>query len=279
MRTPLIRGWAGLGLAACLLPAMPALAQEAMYTAAATMASPHTLIVREQFHLWRYGSSPEAGTERTDKVVAETSLQYGLARAWSVTLDVPFSHAADTDAATGAKSSHDGVDELDVTVKHRFYQHDSGGVDTVRAAVLFGVHAAFEDSAHADPHVGAVVTVVRGRWGFNQDAGFRLTTGGDASNNLGGDGPADAVFHNTSVLYRIDPPAFTSKTRGAWYVTVEINGLYETNGDYELRWSPGLMYEGREFAFELMAQFPLWQEVDHRAELDWGVGFGFRFLF
>lgn len=39
------------------------------------------------------------------------------------------------------------------------------------------------------------------------------------------------------------------------------------------------MYEGRRFGFEVMAQFPLWNELDERAELDLGIGMGVRFLF
>lgn len=277
LRTPQ-RRQAGAMMAAVMLMAGVASGQEAMYTAAATMASPHTFILRAQPHYWSYGSNPEGGTSRTDQYVLDTSIQYGLARGWSATLDVPVSHTRES-LEGGGTDHRDGLDQLDLSFKYRFYQNDSGGIDTVRAALIGGVHAAFEDQLHLDPHLGAVVTVVRGRHGFNQELSFRLTTGGDEANNLGGEGPADAFTHNTSYLYRIAPAAYTSSTVGAWYVTIEANGLYETNGDYELRWSPGLMYEGRSFAFELMAQFPLYQDVEHRAELDWGIGFGFRFLY
>lgn len=260
-----------------LAAASPALAQEAMYTAAATMASPHTIILREQVHLWRLGSDPVRGTDSTEVFEAETSIQYGLARGWSGTLDVPITQT--NELTPGGESSDTGIDEVAATFKYRFYQHDSGGVDTIRAAAMFGSHLGLRDSGRIDPHAGVVLTMVRGRYGFNQELGARLNTGGDEIVNHGGEGPAEALVFNTSALYRIVPAAFTAESKGAWYVTGEVNGLYETNGDVELRWSPGLMYEGRDFAFELMAQLPLWADVDERAELDWGVGFGFRFLY
>ena len=37
--------------------------------------------------------------------------------------------------------------------------------------------------------------------------------------------------------------------------------------------------ERREFGFEVMAQFPLYHHVRERAELDFAIGVGFRFLF
>ena len=104
-------------------------------------------------------------------------------------------------------------------------------------------------------------------------------SGGDEAHNFGGEGPSDALWFNSAYVYRFYPAAYSSDSNGAWYLTTELNGLYETNGDVELRVSPGIMYEGRRFAFEAMAQLPLWDDVDHRAELDFGFGLGFRLTF
>ena len=54
------------------LLAAPAIAQEAMYTEAATTASPGTLIVREQFHYMRYGHNPVTHHTDTEKYEAKT---------------------------------------------------------------------------------------------------------------------------------------------------------------------------------------------------------------
>ncbi|MDX2130797.1 MAG: hypothetical protein SFY69_01940 [Planctomycetota bacterium] len=277
------RGAAARGLvlgAACaggLLGAVDARAQEAMYTHAATMPAPGTIVLREQFHWYEYGTNPASGVDETTRLEAMTSIAYGVDRGWAVYLDVPLTHTEERDAA-GDESSF-GVDDLSVWAKWRVYQRDTGGINTVRAAVFGGVEFAFEDTFQAHPFVGGVVTMVRGRHGFNQDLIYHLNTDGSAADNYGGEGPDDALLFNSAYLYRIFPTRFTADSRGAWYVTAEVNGIYETNGDVELRWSPGLMYEGRDFAFELMAQFPLWNELDERAELDFAVGVGVRFIF
>lgn len=259
-------------------------AQEAMYTQAATMPSPNTGVIRLQYHMWVFGSNPEANTERTEKVEAMQSIAYGLARDWALFVDVPMSASRSERADTGDWESDKELEGLDALIKWRFHQHDGGGVNTERAALLLGAGL---DNAQDDdleglavnPKIGGVFTIVRGRHGFNQDLIFQLNTGGDAAHNFGGEGPSDAIFFNSAYVYRIIPSRFTSETQGAWYTTIEVNGLYETNGDVELRLSPGLMYEGRRFAFEIMGQLPLWNEVDHRAELDFGFGLGFRFTF
>jgi len=256
-----------------------AVAQEAMYTASGTMPSPGTFWLRTQPHYFQYGSSPVNGTDRTDRYELMNTVAYGLDRGVAIYVDVPFEHSSERDGATGDRDSHDGVDELNAMVKWRVYRHDSGGVDTLRAVLMGGLMTEFEDQAHVDPMVGGALTRVMGRHGFNQDLFYRLTTGGTESANLGGEGPADAVLFNSAYVFRVAPSQYTSETVGAWYVTAEVNGMYETNGDTELRWSPGLMYEGRKVGLEIMAQFPLWNDVDHRAELDFGIGVGFRVVF
>ena len=178
-----------------------ALAQEAMYTQAATMPAPGNAIIREQIHFFKYGQNPVTGEKQEDLYVLDNSLSVGLARALAVTITVPVV-VKETTLATGD-----------------------------------------------------------GEWDY------------------GGEGPDDALAFNSAYVYRIDPPAYTADSQGAWYVTAEINGLYETSGDVELRWSPGLMYEGRRFGFEVMAQFPLWNDLSERAELDLGLGMGVRLLF
>ena len=129
------------------------------------------------------------------------------------------------------------------------------------------------------PSKGAVLTKVWGRHGFNQELHYTFNTGTDSANNYGGTGTADAFAFNSAYLFRIEPEAYTSESTGAWYFTAEMNGLYETNGDTELRFSPGLMYEGRDFGFEVMGQVPIYADVHHRAPLQWSIGVGVRFLF
>lgn len=257
--------------------------QEAMYTQAATMPAKGNWILRSQVHFYRYGENPLTGEKREDKYELMNTINVGLARALSLMVDVPVGLSEKEDAS-GDTSWDRGVEDIHVTFKYRVFMENTGGVDTTRIAILGGAGVTSGDdrdfaSQSVNPHLGGVYTRVWGRHGFNQDLIYQFNTGGTREANLGGDGPDDALNFNTAYLYRIYPDRYTSESVGAWYVTAEINGLYETNGDVELRWAPGLMYEGRTFGFEVMAQLPLWNELDERPELDFGVGVGFRFLF
>lgn len=259
-------------------------AQEAMYTAAATMPSPGVFILRPQIHYYRFEAEPDGSATRTERIEWATTLQAGLARDLSLTLEVPLAWERQR-LPGGGRDSDNGVKDLDALLKWRFFKDDTAGVDTVRAALLVGARFASGDdldfsSQSVNPRLGAVVTVVRGRHGFNQEVAFQLNTGGGGIDNVGGgEGPSEAIRSNTSYLFRIAPERYASDTKGAWYITAELNTLYETNGDWDLRFSPGFMYEAWGFAFELMAQLPLVQRLDNRAELGFGVGAGVRFTF
>jgi hypothetical protein len=270
-----------LPLLLLLSAAGPAAAQEAMYTQAATMASPNTFILRQMVHFYRFGENPNTNDQRTDKILADTSLQIGLARGLSLTVDTEV-EAARTKQANGLHDSDSGIGEVDLTLKYRFYQDDSGGIDTTRLALFGGVKmdTSRRDDFNANPHLGIVLTKVMGRHGINLDTHYTLTTGGDrASNYFGGEGPADSWAYNAAYLYRLYPDAYAADSTGAWYLTLELNGQLETNGDHDLRFSPGIMFEGRTWGLEIMAQIPIYQQLDHRPDMDFGVGFGLRFLF
>lgn len=265
--------------------ASPALAQEAMYTESATMPSPGTFVLREQFHYSEHGRNPQTGSQSIQRYEWMHSLQFGIARGLSIKVDAPMEWRTEKDFNDGSgDDSSFGLGEIDLMLKWRFFQDDSAGIDTLRAALMGGAALPSGDgpdfSANAvSPVIGAVVTKVVGRHGFNQDVFFRWNTNGSEDYNFGGDGPDEAFFHNSAYLFRIYPERYTSESTGAWYTTIELSGIYETNGDYELLWAPGIMYEGQLFAFELMAQFPLYQDVDERPELDFRVGIGIRIAF
>ncbi|MBC7771886.1 MAG: hypothetical protein H7210_05285 [Pyrinomonadaceae bacterium] len=279
------RRGARLSMASFLVTALcsvGAFAQEAMYTAAATMPSPGVTVFREQFNYSRFGYNPNTGSDHTDQYEFRSSIAYGLDRGLALNLDIPIMLR---DTVTGRDNDWDrGVGNLDLTLKYRIYKDDTGGIDTLRIALLAGITFASGDdsdfsSQSVNPHLGIVATKVLGRHGFNQEFHYTFNTGGDVADNFGGEGPDDAFEYNSAYLYRIAPPAYTSETKGAWYVTAELNGLYETGGDNDLRFSPGLMYEGRRFAFEIMAQVPVYQDVNERPELKFGVGIGVRLTF
>lgn len=253
-------------------------AQEAMYTAAATMPSPHTFVYKPMVHYWKFDSNPVTGETGTEVFETTHNLAYGLDRGWAAYVEVP-ANIELSDQPGGGNETDANVESLDVTIKWRFTQNDSGGINTVRAALMAGADIDVDGNFAINPKVGGVVTIVQGRHGFNQDLFYTLNTDGDRENNLGGEGPSDALHHSTAYVYRFWPDAFQANSRGAWYTTFEVSGVYETNGDYDLRWAPGVMYEGYRWAFEFMAQLPLYQDLEERPELEWGMGLGFRFSF
>jgi len=279
------RGWknARLGLLApVMLGASAANAQEAMYTAAATMPSPGVSVIREQFHYYRYGSNPNTGSDHTDQYEFTTLWSYGLDRALSLSLEVPieFRNTVDNDIDDRDK----GVGDIDIMLKYRVYKDDTNAINTLRIALLGGVSVASGDdhdfsSQSVNPHIGAVATKVWGRHGFNQEVHYYFNTGGARDDNYGNQGPDDALELNSAYLFRIAPETYTSTTSGAWYLTAELNWLYETNSDNDLRISPGVMFEGRRFAFELMAQLPVYQDVEERPKFVFGIGMGVRITF
>lgn len=260
-----------------------AMAQEAMYTAAATMPSPGVVLARAQFHYTKYGTGDEGRVKETELYEAMLGAQIGIAPAWSLTVDVPLQWRRESLAAGGSETDQ-GVADLDVMFKWRVYQNDSGGIDTFRVALMGGATVASGDdsdfsSQTVNPHVGAVATFIRGRHGGNVELAYRLNTGGDGDHNFGGDSEADVFFYNASYVYRVVPEAFTAQSKGAWYAVGELLGIYEVNGDNEIRASLGAMYEGRRFGFEAMMLLPVYDRLRNRAELDIGAGFGFRYLF
>lgn len=284
VRSALMKFKSMVFVTACALFAPCAMAQEAMYTEAATMPSPGTFVLRQQYHYEVHGRNPRTGSETTEHHEWMSTLQFGLVRGLSLQVDVPVQFR--TEEFTGGDDDYDkGVEDIDLTLKWRFFQSDTGGVDTLRAALLVGTSVPsgddhdFSSPGVMSPLIGGVVTLVRGRHGFNQDLKFRWNTNGSEDFNFGGEGPSEAIMHGSAYLYRIFPERYTSTSTGAWYATVEVNGIYETNGDYELMWAPGLMYEGQLFALELMGQLPLYQAVSSRPELDYRLGIGLRFAF
>ena len=257
-----------------------ALAQETMHVEAATMPSPGTFVLREMFHYSEHGRNPNTGSESTTRYEWLHTLQFGLVRDLSLRVDVPIEWRTEDDPDNSDK----GVSEIDLMLKYRFYRHDSNQLDTFRAALLGGASVPSGDdhdfsSNSVNPFIGVVATMVRGRFGLNQDAIFKWNTNGGDDYNFGGDGPSEAFAHNTSLLWRLSPEEFTADSHAGLYAFIELTGLYETNGDYEVLSGPGIMYEARAFAIEAMIHFPVYEQVDERPETDLRVGIGVRFSF
>jgi hypothetical protein len=177
-----------------------------------------------------------------------------------------------------------GIGDLMLQGKWRIHQHDFGPIDTSRFSIIAGLEIPTFDNHFStegvNPIIGGVYTHVQGRHGFNIAAQYKFNTGSGTQFNLGGGlGSADALFYDASYLYRLSPAEYTPDTLGAWYALIELNGIYETNGDNEISLTPGIMYEARTWTIEAGVRIPVWQDLDRRPETRFEVIAGLRLLF
>ena len=269
--------------AAALFSAPPAHAQEATNTPAATQPGVGKWYVRQRVQYFRLGDDPSPEQRDIDKIVATTALTYGITRDLSATLTLPLALTSEDAAGPGGTETEFGAYDASLTFKWRPLQWDLNPVDSVRMAFIGGIEAPTgtrDLSSHSwDPYVGAVFTTILGRHGFNQALTYKFNSGGDAYPITPGDGPDDALRYDTSYLFRLSPERYTAQTTAATYLTFELNGLYETNGDNEILAGPGILYEARTFALEAAIGFPILQDVDERPETDLVITLGFRYLF
>ncbi|QYU67808.1 hypothetical protein J4558_23480 [Leptolyngbya sp. 15MV] len=275
-----------IALACLALCSTPALAQEAMFGEAATMPGPGTVVLRQMLHLNHFGSRPEGPeprTRSTRQIESITSLQVGLVRDLSLRVELPMALRRTKDSA-GAVDNDQGVEDIDLLLKWRVLQHDKPGLDTTRLALLAGATIASGDdrdfsSGSVNPQLGAVLTTIRGRHGFNQEITYRFNTGGDDAHNFGGRGKDDALTLVTGYVYRLWPDRFADGAEHGWYATAELITLYETSGDWEGRLAIGAMLEARTCALEASVLLPVFDRLRRRAELDWGLAAGLRLTF
>jgi hypothetical protein len=265
-----------LALAGLAWACAPATAQEANLSEAATQPAKGRITWREQLVFTRY----ELGDRDVDQFVLNTRLTLGLSGRLSAVLDVPL--IDEQDSFDGARD-HQGLGDLSLGLKYRFWQRDQGPIETQRLAMIGGVRLPTGDnglsSGGVDPYVGLVFTKVHGRHGLNAAARFQLGSDGQASPIAAGMGNADLFTLETSYLYRLSPAAYSGDTIGSLYAAAESFVDYETNGDLEWRIAPGLLWEARRWAAELSVILPVARSIEHRARTDWGLAVGVRVLF
>jgi hypothetical protein len=275
-------GLLALGVAA-LAPTGSALGQEATNTPAATQPGVDKWYLRQRVQYIRLGEDPSPEDRDVQKVVATTALTYGVTRELSATLTLPLTLSFEDPAGPAETDTEFGAGDGSLSLKWRPLQWDLNAVDSVRLAFFGGVEAptgSGDLGSHSwDPYAGIVFTTILGRHGFNQALTYKFNTGGDAFNTIAGDGPDDALRYDTSYLFRLDPAEYSADTTAATYFTLELNGLYETNGDNEILFGPGILYEARTFALEAQIGLPIVRDVDERPETDLVFTLGFRVLF
>ena len=267
------------------MTAPPALAQEAVHTDSAAAPSTGQVALRELVQYVRLGDDPTPERREADEWRLLTLVEYGVRPDLSVSAYLPLVYR-ETHSAGGASdrnSADFALDDFTLAAKWRLYRNDFGPIDTARFSLVAGAElpsgAAPFSSDSVDPVLGGVFTYIQSRHGLNAELLWKFNTGGEDDPVRAGEGSADALFYNTSYLFRAAPQAFSASSFGAVYAIVEANGAYETNGDNELLVAPGVLVEARQFAVEASVQLPVWQDVEHRPETDFTVTVGVRFLF
>jgi len=267
----------------CALAA-PAAAQQAPFSDSAIQPSKGVIAWRQLATHTEYSNDPTGQREDLSDLRLTTGLTYGLSSTLAVEAQVPVI-VRSWDRTGGGSEDEVGLGDPSLALRWRFWQDDTGAVDTRRAVLIAGAELPSGDdefsSESVDPFLGAAYSQISGRWAFNADARFKLNTSSerDASRVTPGDFADEALLANASVLYRLTPKAWGPDATVSSYAILELNGLFETGGDAEVMLAPGYLWEAQGWAWEVSVQLPIVQDVENRFERNWSVRAGLRFLF
>lgn len=265
----------------CLvIVAAPVAAQSPINSLGAMQPSVGTFLVHEMLSA-RLVDGDASTLQRDVLSFALTSqISYGVLPNLSFNLDLPVVVNHYEASASAASDTDLGLGDTRLFAKWRIVQQDTSPIDTFRLALLGGARLpgtvpTFDryDSQTFTPMIGAVMSMVRGRHGFNASAFFEPVI--DDRDEV-----PDLLRYDLSYLLRLAPAEFTAATSGgAWYGVLELNGIYETNGDNQLFLAPGLMYEAARWTIDCSVQIPIWQELDDRPETEVIIAAGVRIPF
>lgn len=269
-------------LIVCLMGPHALHAQEVLYTPSATSPGKGITSIRTVAAYESYDGQRADGPFKLDQYTVETILAHGITADLTLMMHLPVTYRDFSEPATSNSESF-GLEDIRTMFKYRFYQDDIGNIDTVRMSAMVGIELpSYWDgfsSDSFDPFAGVALTAIQGRHGVGAHAMYQWNTGDDPTGIEFSDSEADAVRLDGSYLYRIDPDEYTIDTTKSTYLTLEFNNRYETNGDFEALIGPGILIEATNWAAEMAVRFPIAQEIDNRAELNWSLTFGLRFTF
>ncbi len=263
----------GMGLAA----SPTARGQEASGTPSATLPSPGAIVTRFQFRAYDFRPGPTDPPRQGWLLEERFMAAIGLAPELAVEAELPLFQSP------GSVGEPVGLGDLDLSFKWRVWRSDPGPVDTLRLALLGGAQlptgTAGYGSSSVDPFLGAAFTGIIDRHGLGAAVRYTFTTGSAFDPIFAGDTTADLLQLDGAYLYRLHPAEYGASREAAWYGSVELNTTYETDGQWEMLVTPGVLIEAPRWALELGVQLPLVQRVDERPELRVAIVAGVRFLF
>ena len=283
MRSASIRNevWRTAWALGCALSATPAaLGQQATNVPAALQPGQGSLIYRPQAFYFSFDDDRPGGLGEVDMLVSSHAFAYGVAPELTLIAEVPLVYV---DTATPDDDDF-GVGDIDLTVQWRLLVDDPAPLETRRVVLIGGVEApSFDDgfsSESLDPFFGVSTAWVDDRHAVNAAAVWQFNTQGEVPLPVGfGSSSDESLALDAAYLYRIDPASFAAGGTTSAFFQAQLLGRYETGGDAELIAAPGFIYNGPTWAVEAAVQVPLWQDIDGRAELVWGINVGLRLLF
>jgi len=252
-----------------------AAAQEMLSMPSATSPSPGVLIPRVQARAYFF----DGGQALLEEAVR---LEYGIARDLSVSAELPM-YQGSLDAPRPSDGKF-GLGDMSLLVELRILREDLNAVDTVRVALFGGAELPTGTAGFAsdsvNPVVGAVVSSILGRNGFDASARYTFVTGDGMTNPIFVSDTADD-FTNIDLGYafRLYPEAYGEEREAAWYATVELNSTFTVGGEREVLLSPGVLIEAPRFAVELGLQVPVSSRLDGQPDLQLAAIAGLRLLF
>jgi hypothetical protein len=300
-----------LALAFLLFLPSAAFAQLPIHSEAAVQPSAGHFLLREQFTFGSLGRDPTGFEHEVREYIATTDVTYGLTSHFALHAIIPVMwQSVDSElldhnhggggggggfpfpfpfpGSGGGTEAHPlgsdfGLDDITVGFKWRLYEHDLGPIDTLRFALLGAVETPTGEDAYSsdswDPIIGGVISYIQGRNGINASLAWKFNTGKHPLNLHAGMGEDNTLFYNASYLFRVLPAQYGAHTKTATYLVFEGNGVYETNGDNEVLFAPGIMYETRDIAIEFGVQVPAYQEIENRPKTNLTMTIGIRFFF
>ena len=156
------------------------------------------------------------------------------------------------------EEAHDGLGDLTLLAKYRFWQNDAAPGKTTRWAALGGLNFRSGDSDFSsdsyDPILGTVFTWQDDRHHFDADLIYQFNTGRGRFRH-------DDLRYDVAYSYRLTPARFDADHFYEVDVVAEINGRYRTDGSHEVFLSPGIQYVTRRWAWEASIQIPTIQEL------------------
>ncbi len=203
---------------------------------------------------------------------------YGLKENVALFLSVPYANRQIDrfDRKLGRfEESHDGVADITVMAKFRFWQRDVRPEETLRWAALGGLNIRSGDSDFTsdsyDPIIGTVFTWRRDRQLFDADLLYQFNTGGGQARH-------DVLRYDLAYSHRLFPAVFEPDKNYEWNAVAELNGRYTTDGSHELFLSPGLQLVTERWALEASIQWPVVQELgDDGPQTEYRLVVGVRF--